>query len=115
MDYQAYQKAIEQLALEGNIILQIVMPDGESIYFSVYKWQEGYFNTAQSIDFNTAEGVNITDFLKKNAANYRNRTEFMSLYNQVMEEGALIHLEFTKGSTWYKWSSPIDDARTRRR
>lgn len=52
MEYNIFQKAIEQLVMEGNTILQVVMPDGESLYFAVYKWQEGYFNTAQSIDFN---------------------------------------------------------------
>lgn len=107
MEYNIFQKAIEQLVMEGNTILQVVIPNGESLYFAVYKWQEGYFNTAQSIDFNTVEGVNITDFLYKNSAQYNNRTAFMSLFNKVMDEGVLIHCEFTKGSTWYKWSSPM--------
>lgn len=107
MEYNIFQKAIEQLVMEGNTILQVVMPDGESLYFAVYKWQEGYFNTAQSIDFNTVEGVNITDFLYKNSAQYNNRTTFMSLFNKVMDEGVLIRCEFTKESTWYKWSSPM--------
>lgn len=107
MEYNIFQKAIEQLVMEGNTILQVVMPDGESLYFAVYKWQEGYFNTAQSIDFNTVEGVNITDFLYKNSAQYNNRTAFMSLFNKVMDEGVLIRCEFTNGSTWYKWSSPM--------
>ena len=107
MEYNIFQKAIEQLVMEGNTILQVVMPNGESLYFAVYKWQEGYFNTAQSIDFNTVEGVNITDFLYKNSAQYNNRTAFMSLFNEVMDEGVLIRCEFTKGSTWYKWSSPM--------
>lgn len=107
MEYNIFQKAIEQLVMEGNVILQVVMPDGESLYFAVYKWQEGYFNTAQSIDFNTVEGINITDFLYKNSAQYNNRTAFMSLFNKVMDESILIRCEFTKGSTWYKWSSPM--------
>lgn len=107
MEYNIFQKAIEQLVMEGNTILQVVMPDGESLYFAVYKWQEGYFNTAQSIDFNTVEGVNITDFLCKNSSQYNNRTTFMSLFNKVMDEGVLIRCEFNKGSTWYKWSSPM--------
>lgn len=107
MEYNIFQKAIEQLVMEGNTILQVVMPDGESLYFAVYKWQEGYFNTAQSIDFNTVEGINITDFLHKNSAQYNNRTAFMSLFNKAMDEGVLIRCEFTKGSTWYKWSSPM--------
>lgn len=101
-----FQKAVEQLVAEGNVILQLVMPDGDNMYFAVYKWQEGYFNSAQSIDFNTVEGINITDFIHKNAAYFHNRTQFLSAFNKAMEDGVLLRCEFTKGSTWYKWSSP---------
>jgi hypothetical protein len=100
-----FQKAIEQLIMEGYTILQIVIPNGDILYFNVYKWQEGYFNTAQSIDFNTVEGVNITEFITKNASQCINRTNFISLFNKVMEEGIVVRCEFTKDSTWYKWSS----------
>lgn len=107
MEVNIYQKAIEQLVLEGNTILQVCTPNkDEFLFFAVYKWQEGYFNTAQSIDFNTVEGVNITEFLTKNAAMCSNRTNFMSLFNRVMEEGTLVRCEFTKSSVWYKWSAP---------
>lgn len=107
MEINIYQKAIEQLVLEGHIILQIKVPESdEYLFFNVYKWQEGYFNTAQSIDFNTVEGVNITDFLKKNSANYTNRTNFISLFQKEMEDGILVHCEFTKSATWFKWQAP---------
>lgn len=106
MEHNEYQKAIEQLVAEGYIILQVVTPNGANFFFAVYMWQEGYFNTAQSIDFNTVEGVNITDFLYKNASRYANRTEFISAFNKVMDEGLMVRCEFTKNSTWYKWSSP---------
>lgn len=105
MESSIVQKAIEQLVLEGYTILQIITPSGV-LYFSVYKWQEGYFNTAQSIDFNMCEGVNITEFLQKNAPNCFNRVEFLNKFNQVIDEGVLVHLEFTKGSEWFKWSAP---------
>jgi len=105
MEENIFQKAIEQLVMEGYTILQIVTPAGNSLYFNVYKWQEGYFNTAQSIDFNTVEGINITEFITKNASQCVNRTNFLSLFNRVMEEGIVIRCEFTKGSTWYKWSA----------
>lgn len=100
-----YQRAIEQLVLEGYTILQIITPNGHSLFFNVYKWQEGYFNSAQSIDFNTVEGVNITEFLTKNAPQSVNRTNFIAMFNRVMEEGVVVRCEFTKGSEWYKWSS----------
>jgi len=105
MEENIFQKAIEQLIMEGYTILQIVTPTGNSLYFNVYKWQEGYFNTAQSIDFNTVEGINITEFITKNASQCVNRTNFFSLFDKVMEDGIVIRCEFTKGSTWYKWSA----------
>ena len=107
MEDNIYQKAIEQLVLEGYTILQIVTPSGNNLFFNVYKWTEGYFNTAQSIDFNTVEGVNITEFLSRNSSQCSNRTEFLSLFNRVMDTGVVVRCEFTKGSTWYKWSSAI--------
>lgn len=107
MDVNVYQKAIEQLIMEGHTILQICTPNSDDfLFFCVYKWQEGYFNTAQSIDFNTVEGVNITEFLSKNAAQCSNRTQFLAQFNRVIEEGVLVRCEFTKDATWYKWTVP---------
>lgn len=107
MEINIYQKAIEQLVLEGHTILQVSTPNkDEFLFFAVYKWQEGYFNTAQSIDFNTVEGINITEFLSKNASMCANHTNFISMFNRVMGEGVLVRCEFTKGATWYKWSAP---------
>lgn len=107
MEMNIFQKAIEQLVLEGHIILQIIEPStNQSLYFSVYKWQEGYFNTAQSIDFNTVEGVNITDFLYKNAAQCQNHVNFISQFHRVIEDGVLIRCEFSKNTPWYKWAVP---------
>lgn len=107
MEVNIYQKAIEQLVLEGYTILQVTTPNkDEFLFFNVYKWQEGYFNTAQSIDFNTVEGVNITEFLMKNATMCSNRTNFISAFNKVMEEGVLVRCEFTKDTVWFKWSAP---------
>lgn len=100
-----FKKAIEKLVLEGFVILQIIQPDGGFLYFNVYKWTEGYFNTAQSIDFNTVEGVDITDFLRKNSALVFPGDAFISQFNKVMEEGTVIRCEFSKESIWYKWSA----------
>ncbi len=106
MEINIFQNAIEQLTLEGHTILQVVTPTKECLYFSVYKWQEGYFNTAQSIDFNTVEGVNITDFLIKNASLCANRVSFISQFNKVIEEGVFVQCQFSKDAHWYKWSAP---------
>lgn len=104
-DINLFQKAIEQLVLEGFSILQIVEPTGQTLFFNVYKWQEGYYNSVQSIDFNTVEGVNITDFLSKNAALFTNRTNFTTLFNKVLTDGVVIRCQFSKDSIWYKWSA----------
>jgi hypothetical protein len=106
MEVNIYQKAIEQLVLEGYTILQMIQPSGETLYFNVYRWQESYFNTAQSIDFNTVEGVNITEFLSKNAVMCSNRLEFLNHFEKEMNDGVLVRCEFTKNSIWYKWSAP---------
>lgn len=107
MRFNEYQKAIESIVNEGYEVLQISSAKSdEYLFFVIYKWQEGYFNTAQSIDFNTLEGVNITDFLNKNAAGYANHALFISSLNNSLSEGMLIRLQFTKDSEWYKWSSP---------
>jgi len=108
MDNNIYQSAIEQLVMEGFKILQIVEPATNSVmYFSVYKFQEGYFNTAQSIDFNTVEGVNITDFLRKNSSFCNNRTTFITNFNKYMEDSICIRCEFSKSILWYEWTSPL--------
>lgn len=105
-DINLHQKAIEQLTLEGHVILQVINDKGQILYFSVYKWQESYFNTAQSVDFNTVEGINVTDFLFKNSALYMNRINFISLFNKTIEEGVLVRCEFSKNWYWNKWSAP---------
>ena len=107
MELNIHQKAIEQLVSEGYTILQIVQATGETLYFSVYKWQESYFNTAQSVDFNTVEGVNVTDFLTKNASMCNNRTEFLSRFEKEMSDGVLVRCEFSKNVTWYRWGTPL--------
>lgn len=107
MEANIYQKAIEQLIMEGYTIIQVAVPHtDEFLFFVVYKWQEGYFNTAQSVDFNTIEGVNITDFLNKNASQCSNRSVFLAQFNRVIEEGVLVRCEFNKNATWFKWGVP---------
>lgn len=106
MEINIYQNAIEFLVLEGHTILQVQLDD-EFLYFVVFKWQEGYFNTAQSVEFNTVEGINITEFIRKNSALCSNRVEFISNFNKELDKGNLIRLEFQKSCLWFKYSSPI--------
>lgn len=104
MEINIYQKAIEVLVLQGFTIVQI-FSNGEYLFFVVYRWQEGYFNTAQSVEFNTLEGINITDFLKRNSALHSNIVEFIASFNKEIENSNLIRLEFQKDCVWFKYSS----------
>ena len=106
-ELSAVQSAIETLIKEGAVILQVVQPDGNSIYFSVYRFQESYFNTAQSVDFNSVDGVNITAFLSKNAALWRNRVEFLGAYQRTIAESDVVRFEFSKDVTWYKYAMSV--------
>lgn len=113
IDFSLYQKAIESLILEGCTILQIILPDGSCAFFSVYSFTESFFNSAQSVDFNTVEGVNVTEFLQKQAANYQNRTAFVSAYNEVIDRSPVLQCQFHKNAVWFKWQQ-IGDERKRR-
>ena len=106
-ELSAVQSAIETLIKEGAVILQVVQPDGNSIYFSVYRFQESYFNTAQSVDFNSVDGVNITAFLSKNSALWRNRVEFLGAYQRAIAESDVVRFDFSKDVTWYKYAMSV--------
>lgn len=98
-----FQKAIELLILEGNSILQVKNGD-EYLYFAVLKWQENYSNQMESINFNSVEGVNITEFLLKNSLLYRNKTEFLNKFMDIMADNAVLRCNFSKESEWFYWS-----------
>ena len=106
-ELSAVQSAIETLIKEGAVILQVVQPDGNSIYFLVYRFQESYFNTAQSVDFNSVDGVNITAFLSKNSALWRNRVEFLGAYQRTIAESDVVRFDFSKDVTWYKYAMSV--------
>lgn len=112
-DFLVYQKVIESLILEGCSILQIINPDGSCVFFSVFNFTESYFNSAQSLDFNTVEGVNITDFLTKQSANYSNRTSFIAMYNATIDESPVVRCQFYKTAQWFLWMQVGDDRKRR--
>lgn len=99
-----------------NEILHILIDNGYTIlliksgfgdlYFAVYKWQESYSSTAQSIDFNAVEGIDITKFINTKTELYRNSKELLEHFENELMKGNLIRLEFSKNVEWYKWSSP---------
>ena len=98
-------EVLQTLTDNGYIILQVKSTFGD-LYFAVYKWQESYFNTAQSVDFNSVEGVDITKFIKTKTALYRNSKELLEHFENEVIEGKMLRLEFSKSVEWYKWSSP---------
>ena len=99
------QEAIETLVLNGYTILQLIQPNGSVLYFNVFKWQESYFNTAQSVDYNTVDGVNITDFLTRSANVCGNVVDFINTFNKELEKSVVLHCEFSKETVFYKWSA----------
>lgn len=102
-----YQEAIETLLLEGYNILHIIQPDGQSLYFNVYEFQESYFNTAQSVDFNTVQGINITNFLSTHAVMSRNSQEFLRQFAEECDKLSIVRLKFSKDTKWYYWEHPF--------
>lgn len=113
MDFSIFQKAIESLVMEGCTILQVILPDGSSAFFSVFQFTESYFNSAQSIDYNTVEGINVTEFLNKQASQYRNRSSFIAAYNKVIDESPVIQCQFHKNAVWFKWQMVGDEKKRR--
>ncbi len=101
-----YQQAIESLIREGFEVLKIVEDNGYELYFIVYKFQEAYFNSAQSVEFNTVEGINITAFLNKNLNISQNYSQFIGALNNELERLDIVRLQFNKKIEWYKWSTP---------
>lgn len=105
MEKDVIQRAIEVLVLQGYIILQIVQPNNNVLFFLVYRFQEAYFNTAQSIDFNSVEGVNITEFIEKYSTMFRNHNEFLRQFNEYVDKSPILGLQFSKKVEWYKWAA----------
>lgn len=102
---QIHVQAIEQLLMEGHVILEIVDKRGLSRFFTVFKWQSAYKASIESVEYNTVEGIEITDFMAKSAANFMNRTEFISMFTRAVDLGLVVHMEFTKDAEWYKYQA----------
>jgi hypothetical protein len=113
VDFTLFQKAIESLVLEGCAILQVILPDNSCAFFSVYEWTESFFNSAQSVDFNTVTGINITEFLNKQAMNYMNRSSFIAAYNKVIDDSPVVQCQFHKNAVWFKWQQMGDEKKRR--
>ena len=99
-----YQQAIEFLTREGFNILQVMVPDSETMYFVTYEFQESYFSNAQSIDSNSFKGIDITTFMKNNANNPQ-MLPLVTNLTKYLEKATLVRCSFSKDIKWMKWSS----------
>ena len=98
-------KCIEQIVIEGWTVLQICGLYKEDVFFAVNKFEESYFNSAESIDYNLLEGVNITEFLNKNVNLYRNKVELLNNLQKFVDDSVIIRVEFSKNIKWCKYAS----------
>ena len=98
-------KCIEQIVTEGWTVLQICDLFQEPLYFVTNKFEESYFNSAESIDYNLLEGINITEFLGKNVNLYRNKTELLNNLQNYVDSAVVIRMEFNKNVKWCKYAS----------
>ena len=105
MQMNNFQQAIEVLNEEGYSILQIQVNTEEYLFFFVFRFQESFFNTASSVDFNTVEGINVTDFLSRNVSSANNRANFLAAFEKFLAEKNVTRLTFSKNVIWYKWDA----------
>lgn len=98
-------RAITEIARGGFDVLQIFQPGAsEPIYFLVYKFQEAFFNTAQSVEYNVVEGIDITDFMERNANMANNVVEFNNNLQRTIDDSPVMRVQFSKETVYYKWS-----------
>jgi hypothetical protein len=98
-------KCIEQIVSDGWVILQICGLNESDVFFVVNKFEESYFNSAESVDYNLLEGINITEFLYKNVNLYRNKIELMNNLQNYIDDNIVMRVEFSKNVKWCKYTS----------
>jgi hypothetical protein len=98
-------KCIEQIVSDGWVILQICGLNESDVFFVVNKFEESYFNSAESVDYNLLEGINITEFLYKNVNLYRNKIELMNNLQNYIDDNIVMRVEFSKNVKWCKYAS----------
>lgn len=97
--------AITEINRQGFDVLQMFQPGAtEPIFFIVYRFQEAYFNTAASVEYNVLEGIEITQFMERNASFAHNAVDFINNLHRTVEESPILRVQFSKETVWYKWS-----------
>lgn len=99
------RQAIAGIVNSDFDVVEIEEHDGNNTYVVAYKFQESYADHANSIQYNTVFGVDITDFLKKNLNNMIiNKKEFTSTLLTFLEDAPSIRIQFSVVVKWKKYS-----------
>lgn len=97
--------AIKEINRQGYDVLQMFQPGAsEPIFFLVYSFKEAFFNTAASVEYNVLEGIEITQFMERNASFAHNVLDFSNNLQRTVEESPVLRVQFSKETVWYKWS-----------
>lgn len=103
--------AITEINRQGFDVLQMFQPgSSEPIFFLVHKFDEAYFNTAASVEYNVVEGIEITQFMERNASFAQNETDFVNNLQATIQRSPVVRVQFSKETVWYKWSLVTDTA-----
>ena len=97
--------AIVELNRQGYDVLQMFQPGAsEPVFFLVFRFQDAYFNTAASVEFNVVEGIEITQFMARNAAFANNVVDFTNNLQRTIDASPVVRVQFSKETVWYRWS-----------
>ncbi len=108
--------AIKEINRQGFDVLQMFQPGStEPIFFLVHKFQEAYFNTAASVEYNVLEGIEITGFMERNASFAHNAVDFINNLQRTVEDSPIQRVQFSKETVWYKWSFVTEGSNAPRR
>lgn len=101
-DNNIYQSAIEALTEDGFVILQVLYPDGSSLFFNAIEFQEAFTSTASSVEFHSVKGQNVTNFFKNHGSN-PDTTSVVYKFREYINNKSAIRCNFAKGLNWIKW------------
>lgn len=100
-----YFGIIMLLLQNGYTIVEVYSPE-RKYYFVAMEFVEPYFNSAQSVDYGTIKGTEITEFLKKNDT-LSQPTNLIHNLNRYIDEKDVIELKFSKNMQWTRWCNLV--------
>lgn len=110
MTSEIARNAIKEIIRNGWDVIQLFYPGSrESMFFIVYKFEHAYFNSTQSIEYNVLEGIDITEFMTRNASFAQNNVSFTNNLYNVVKRSLVVRIQFTNNVIWYKWSLVTDN------